>query len=75
MTRPEDDSVADSAGYPTQDLLDSANELTGSSAKKVDDEAVKHMIHFIMKKYEAPGARGGKSPKPQNPEHMNDSYL
>lgn len=61
MTRPEDDSVAESAGHPTQDLLDSANELAGSSATEVDDEAVKQKIRAIMKKYAAPGAKGGKS--------------
>lgn len=61
MTRPEGGSEPQSAADPTQDLLDSANELAGSNATEVDDEAVKRKIRAIMKKYAAPGAKGGKS--------------
>lgn len=61
VSKPGGDSVPGSAGDPTQDLLDSANELAGSGSAEVDDEAVKEKIRAIMKKYAAPAAKGGKS--------------
>jgi len=61
VTKPKAESAPQSAADPAQDLLASANELASATSADMDEEAIKKKIRAIMRKYAAPGAKGGKS--------------